>query len=139
MPRAVGCRDQNDFGADEEFGFAAPIVSNHAYATRAGVEIGYRLLPRVHHGGDPGLKIFDPLRGRDEACKISGHPNTNWKDTPNLVLIRRQLISHAHNGNEPRLLYRHSVRNFCERNVRSFENNLRGQQVYQHIQVRHVT
>ena len=67
MPRAVGCRDQNDFGADEEFGFAAPIVSNHAYATRAGVEIGYRLLPRVHHGGDPGLKIFDPLRGRDAA------------------------------------------------------------------------
>ena len=90
MPRAVGCRDQNDFGADEEFGFAAPIVSNHAYATRAGVEIGYRLLPRVYHGGDPGLKIFDPQRGRyaEEIVRNSRFARFN------LVAISRARTMH---------------------------------------------
>ena len=62
----MGCRDQNDFGADEEFGLAALIVGNHAYATASGVEIGYRLLP--HGAARRGAKCRDPLRGRDAAC-----------------------------------------------------------------------
>ncbi len=37
MLRSVGCRDQIDFGADEEFGLAAQIVGNHTYATTSGV------------------------------------------------------------------------------------------------------
>ena len=65
MPRAVGCGAKTILVQTKNLGLAALIVGNHAYATRAGVEIGYRLVP--HGAARRGAKCRDPLRGRDAA------------------------------------------------------------------------